>query len=314
MEIIMQLALLVVGFLMLVRGADWFVEGSSKIADKFGIPQLVIGLTIVAMGTSAPEAAVSITSALKGSAEITIGNVLGSNILNVLIILGLTAFICVIPVQRSTVRYEIPFAIGVSVLLGVLGLMDGWVGFMDGVILWAFFLAYLAYLLWSTKHGGNDGEEIPQLEEKDTIPRLLFLIVVGMGLVVWGSDLTVDAATALAEMFGVSQRFIGLTIVALGTSLPELVTSVTAGIKGKTDIAVGNIVGSNIFNILFVVGTASLITPVVYSSSFMVDSIITVASMALLWLCVCRDRKISRTGGVIMLVSYLAYFIYLVQQ
>ena len=314
MEIIMQLALLVVGFLMLVKGADWFVEGSSKIADKFGIPQLVIGLTIVAMGTSAPEAAVSITSALKGSAEITIGNVLGSNILNVLIILGLTAFICVIPVQRSTVRYEIPFAIGVSVLLGVLGLMDGWVGFMDGVILWAFFLAYLAYLLWSTKHGGNDGEEIPQLEEKDTIPRLLFLIVVGMGLVVWGADLTVDAATALAEMFGVSQRFIGLTIVALGTSLPELVTSVTAGIKGKTDIAVGNIVGSNIFNILFVVGTASLITPVVYSSSFMVDSIITVASMALLWLCVCRDRKISRTGGVTMLVSYLAYFIYLVQQ
>ena len=314
MEIIMQLALLVVGFLMLVKGADWFVEGSSKIADKFGIPQLVIGLTIVAMGTSAPEAAVSITSALKGSAEITIGNVLGSNILNVLIILGLTAFICVIPVQRSTVRYEIPFAIGVSVLLGVLGLMDGWVGFMDGVILWAFFLAYLAYLLWSTKHGGNDGEEIPQLEEKDTIPRLLFLIVVGMGLVVWGADLTVDAATALAEMFGVSQRFIGLTIVALGTSLPELVTSVTAGIKGKTDIAVGNIVGSNIFNILFVVGTASLITPVVYSSSFMVDSIITVASMALLWLCVCRDRKISRTGGVIMLASYLAYFIYLVQQ
>lgn len=314
MEIIMQLALLVVGFLMLVKGADWFVEGSSKIADKFGIPQLVIGLTIVAMGTSAPEAAVSITSALKGSAEITIGNVLGSNILNVLIILGLTAFICVIPVQRSTVRYEIPFAIGVSVLLGVLGLMDGWVGFMDGVILWAFFLAYLAYLLWSTKHGNDDGEEIPQLEEKDTIPRLLFLIVVGMGLVVWGADLTVDAATALAEMFGVSQRFIGLTIVALGTSLPELVTSVTAGIKGKTDIAVGNIVGSNIFNILFVVGTASLITPVVYSSSFMVDSIITVASMALLWLCVCRDRKISRTGGVIMLVSYLAYFIYLVQQ
>ena len=314
MEIIMQLALLVVGFLMLVKGADWFVEGSSKIADKFGIPQLVIGLTIVAMGTSAPEAAVSITSALKGSAEITIGNVLGSNILNVLIILGLTAFICVIPVQRSTVRYEIPFAIGVSVLLGVLGLVDGWVGFMDGVILWAFFLAYLAYLLWSTKHGNNDGDEIPQLEEKDTIPRLLFLIVVGMGLVVWGADLTVDAATALAEMLGVSQRFIGLTIVALGTSLPELVTSVTAGIKGKTDIAVGNIVGSNIFNILFVVGTASLITPVVYSSSFMVDSIITVASMALLWLCVCRDRKISRTGGVIMLVSYLAYFIYLVQQ
>lgn len=314
MEIIMQLALLVVGFLMLVKGADWFVEGSSKIADKFGIPQLVIGLTIVAMGTSAPEAAVSITSALKGSAEITIGNVLGSNILNVLIILGLTAFICVIPVQRSTVRYEIPFAIGVSVLLGVLGLVDGWVSFADGVILWAFFLAYLAYLLWCAKHGGNDGEEVPQLEEKDTIPRLLFLIVVGMGLVVWGADLTVDAATALAEMFGVSQRFIGLTIVALGTSLPELVTSVTAGIKGKTDIAVGNIVGSNIFNILFVVGTASLITPVVYSSSFMVDSIITVASMALLWLCVCRDRKISRTGGVIMLVSYLAYFSYLVQQ
>ncbi len=314
MEIAVQLLLLALGFAMLVKGADWFVEGSSKIADKFGIPQLVIGLTIVAMGTSAPEAAVSITSALRGSAEITIGNVLGSNILNVLIILGLTAFICVIPVQRSTVRYEIPFGIGITLLLGVLGLWDGQTGFMDGIILWAFFLAYLAYLVWQTKRGENAGEELPALGPKDTVPRMVGLILVGMFLVIWGADLTVDAATALAQMFGVSQRFIGLTIVALGTSLPELVTSVTAALKGKTDIAVGNIVGSNIFNILFVVGTASLITPVTYSSGFLVDSVMAMGVMILLWLCVFRDRKLARTGGAVMLACYLAYFIYLVQQ
>lgn len=314
MEMAVQLLLLALGFAMLVKGADWFVEGSSKIADKFGIPQLVIGLTIVAMGTSAPEAAVSITSALRGSAEITIGNVLGSNILNVLIILGLTAFICVIPVQRSTVRYEIPFAIGITLLLGVLGLWDGQTGFMDGVILWAFFLAYLAYLVWQTKQGENAGEELPALGPKDTVPRMLGLILVGMFLVVWGADLTVDAATALAQMFGVSQRFIGLTIVALGTSLPELVTSVTAALKGKTDIAVGNIVGSNIFNILFVVGTASLITPVTYSTGFLADSLMAMGVMILLWLCVFRDRKLARTGGAVMLACYLAYFVYLVRQ
>lgn len=312
MQIVIQLLLLVVGFLLLMKGADWFVEGASKIADKLGIPQLVIGLTIVAMGTSLPEAAVSITSALKGSAEITIGNVVGSNIMNVLVILGLTAVICVIPVQKSTAKYEIPFTILVTVVLAVLGLSDNTVGRVDGVILWVLMIVYLLYLLWMAKNG-QPPEDVPEADKNDKVWKMLLMVVVGGAMIVFGSDLTVDAATELALIFGMSERFIGLTIVAFGTSLPELVTSVTAALKGKTDIAVGNIVGSNIFNILFVVGTSALITPVIYSSDFLIDSVIAAAAMVFLFACVLRKRKLTRAGGAVMLVGYAAYFVYLMQ-
>lgn len=310
MQVILQILLLVVGFVLLMKGADWFVEGASKLADKLGIPQLVIGLTIVAMGTSFPEAAVSITSALKGSAEITIGNVVGSNIFNVLVILGVTSVICAMPVQKSTIRYEIPFTIFVTVLLAVLGLKDNTISRLDGVILWVFMIVYLLYLLRLAKKG-EVSEDIPEAQKNDRVWKMLLMIVVGGAMIVFGSDVTVDAATNLATMFGMSERFIGLTIVAFGTSLPELVTSVTAGRKGKTDIAVGNIVGSNIFNILFVVGTSALITPVVYSASFLVDSIVAVATMVFLLVCVLRKQKLTRVGGIIMLVGYAAYFVYL---
>lgn len=312
MQIVIQLLLLVVGFLLLMKGADWFVEGASKIADKLGIPQLVIGLTIVAMGTSLPEAAVSITSALKGSAEITIGNVVGSNIMNVLVILGLTAVICVIPVQKSTVKYEIPFTILVTVVLAALGLSDNTVGRVDGVILWILMIVYLLYLLRMAKNG-QPLEEVPEADKKDRVWKMLLMVVVGGAMIVFGSDVTVNAATELAVMFGMSERFIGLTIVAFGTSLPELVTSVTAALKGKTDIAVGNIVGSNIFNILFVVGTSALITPVVYSADFLVDSIAAIAAMVFLLVCVLRRQKLGRVGGAIMLAGYAAYFVYLIR-
>lgn len=297
----------------MMKGADWFVEGASKIADKFGIPQLVIGLTIVAMGTSLPEAAVSISAAFKGAAEITIGNVVGSNILNVLIILGLTAVICPIAVQKSTVKYEIPFTILVTVILAVCGLLDNQVGRLEGGLLWVFMIIYLIYLLRMTKNGGVAVEEGAKAEESDAMWKLLLMIIVGGVMIILGSDLAVDAATALATIFGMDERFIGLTIVALGTSLPELVTSVTAAIKGKADIAVGNIVGSNIFNILFVVGTTALITPVYYNPAFLVDSIVAIAAMVLLWLCVFKDKKLGRVGGAIMLAGYVGYFIYLIQ-
>lgn len=313
MDILLQLLLLVIGFVMLMKGADWFVDGASKIADKFGIPQLVIGLTIVAMGTSMPEAAVSISAAAKGSAEITIGNVLGSNILNILIILGVTSVIRAISVQKSTIRYEMPFVIFVSALLALLGLFDGTVSRLEGVILWIFMILYLLYLLHMAKKGQPLEDDVPQLSEKDTPLKLVLLVLVGIVMIVWGSDITVDAATALARIFGMSERFIGLTIVALGTSLPELVTSVTAAIKGKSDIAVGNIVGSNIFNILFVVGTTALITPVAYSSSFMVDSIVAIASAALLLICVIPKKKLTRPAGILMLAAYAAYFVYLIR-
>ncbi len=312
MQIVLQLFLLVLGFIMLIKGADWFVEGASKVADRFGIPQLVIGLTIVAMGTSLPEAAVSISAAFKGSADITIGNVLGSNIMNVLVILGLTAVIRAIPVQRSTVCYEIPFTILVTGLLAVQGLCDNSVSRAEGVVLWGGMVIYLLYLLWSAKHGG-DTEETAKAGKDESVWKMLLMIAAGAVLIVWGSDVTVDAATALAKIFGMSERLIGLTIVAFGTSLPELVTSVTAALKGKADIAVGNIVGSNIFNILFVVGTTALITPVAYSSGFFADSLAAVGAMLLLLVFVLPKRRLGRAAGAVMLLCYGGYFVYLIQ-
>lgn len=312
MELLLQLVLLVLGFVMLIKGADWFVEGASKIADKFGIPQLVIGLTIVAMGTSAPEAAVSISAAFQGNAGITIGNVVGSNIMNILLILGLTSAITVIAVQKSTTRYEIPFLIGISVLLPLLGMIDGSLGRLDGAILWICFLVYLGYLLRMAKKGQDVLEEVPEAEAGDSLFKMILMVLVGGVLIVWGADVTVDAATRIAQIFGMSDRLIGLTIVAFGTSLPELITSVTAGIRGKADIAVGNIVGSNIFNYLFVVGTTALIAPVAFAANFVIDSIVAVAAAVLLLLFVAKHRKLGRAGGVTMLLAYGVYFVYLI--
>ena len=312
MNIFFQIIVLVVGFAMLIKGADWFVEGASKVASKLGIPQLVIGLTIVALGTSAPEAAVSISAALKGSAEITIGNVLGSNIMNVLVILGLTAIIRTIIVQKSTIRYELPFVFLITLLLAILGLADGQITRIEGGILWVLLIVYLLYLLRMAKSGQDTMEELPEISEKDKPFKLILFIVVGVVLIIFGSDVTVNAATELATIFGMSERLIGLTIVALGTSLPELVTSVTAALKGNSDIAVGNIVGSNIFNILFVVGTTALITPVVYSTGFVIDSIVAILTVFLLYLCVLRKKQLSRSGGIVLLVGYAFYFVYLI--
>lgn len=310
MQILLQVALLVIGFVLLMKGADWFVDGAAGIADRLGIPQLVIGLTIVAMGTSLPEAAVSIASAMKGNAGITIGNVLGSNIMNVLVILGLTAVICAIPVQKSTAYIEIPFVIVITVILSVLGLMDNQVNLLEGVILWALMIVYLIYLAKMAKKG-NGQEEEQEEGKKKPVWLMIVMVLIGAAMIVFGSDITVDAASAIARIFGMDDRLIGLTIVAFGTSLPELVTSVTAAIKGKTDIAVGNIVGSNIFNILFVVGTVALITPVVYSSAFLIDSVVAVAAVVLLFLCVIKNKKLGRLGGIVMLLGYAGYFVYI---
>ena len=304
--ILLQLLLLVVGFTMLVKGADWFVDGTSGIARKMGIPQLVVGLTIVAMGTSAPEAAVSVTAALKNNADIAIGNVLGSNILNILIILGVTAVITSVAIQKSTLMIEMPYLSLITVVLIVMGMNDGAVTFWEGVILWVLFITYLGYLFVLAKNGKEENEEI----EKSTWKLLLSAIIGGV-VVVWGSNITVDSATSIATILGMSERFIGLTIVALGTSLPELVTSVTAAIKGNADIAIGNIVGSNIFNILFVIGTSALITSIPYEASFLFDGIVAVAAGILLWISVFRHLELRRFWGVVMLLGYAAYFVYL---
>lgn len=312
MDILLQIVLLAIGFAMLMKGADWFVEGASAVADRLGIPLIVIGLTIAAMGTSLPEAAVSISAATKGSAGITIGNVVGSNIMNVLVILGLTGVIRKVSVQKNTIRYEIPFTIVITALLAGMGLADQKINRFEGVTLWACMILYLAYLYWLTKHG-VPLEDMPEVDKSEPVWKMILMIVVGIVMIVWGSDISVDAATALAKMFGMSERLIGLTIVAFGTSLPELVTSVTAAIKGKADIAVGNIVGSNIFNILFVVGTTALITPVAYSRDFLVDSLVAIGTMILLFVCVARKKELGRPAGIVMLLAYAGYFVYLIQ-
>ena len=307
MDILIAVVLLVVGFVMLIKGADWFVDGAAGIAARFGIPQLVIGLTIVAMGTSSPEAAVSINAALNDNAGITIGNVVGSNILNILIILGVTAVITAVAVQKSTVKYEIPFMLLVTGVLMVLGYTGGKIVFWEGIVLWALFTVYLAYLFIMAKNGQGDEEE----GEPKPLWLQIVMLVGGMVLIVLGSDFTVDNASIIATALGMDDRLIGLTIVAFGTSLPELVTSVTAAKKGKADIAIGNIVGSNIFNILFVVGTTALITSVTFKINFMLDSVIAILAGVLLWLGVIKDMKLKRPVGVVMLVGYVLYFVYL---
>ena len=309
MEVLWQLLLLVAGFVMLVKGADWFVDGAAGIAERFGIPQLVIGLTIVAMGTSAPEAAVSISAAFKGTADITMGNIVGSNILNILVILGLTSVIVAVAVQKSTVRYEMPFMIGITVLLLAFGLTGNVVGRLEGGVLWLLFIGYLVYLYRMAMR--QKQAEQQEKKEKDKLWKLLVCVVGGLALVVFGSDVAVDAATRLAKIAGLTDKFIGLTVIALGTSLPELVTSVSAARKGKADIAIGNIVGSNIMNILFVIGTTALITPVPFQKGFLPDMLIAIAAGVLLLLCVLRSKKLTRPGGAVMLLGYAAYFAWL---
>ena len=314
MEIVLQFILLVIGFVLLMKGADWFVDGASKIADKFGIPHIVIGLTIVAFGTSAPEAAVSIGAALKENVGLAISNVVGSNIMNVLLILGLSSVIYPLAVKKSAIPFDIPFVFVVSLLLLVFGVMDGMIGRIDGLIFWVLLIGYIVYMIRLTKKSQASDDSFEPADVNDKVWKLLLLIIVGGVMIVAGSNVTVDAASAIAFEFGMDDRLIGLTIVAFGTSLPELVTSCVAAKKKETDIAVGNIVGSNLFNILFVLGTSAVITPIEYKSDFIFDNVVAILVMVVLWLFVFRKQKLSRVGGIVMLVMYVAYFANLLVQ
>lgn len=334
-EIIKQLAILIVGFTLLVKGADLFVDGASGIAKKFGISELIIGLTIVAMGTSAPEAAVSIAAAAKGSAGISIGNVIGSNIMNIFIILGVVAAIVPLKIERSTVRYEMPFTILVTAVFVLMG-RDGLITRLDGAILWAGLLLYIAYLLRQAKQKPAEAPAlaettaeaaamIPDAAEASATPattaepaadvpaeapsiwKLIALTIAGLVVILVSSDYAVDAAVALAKIFNISDRVIGLTIVALGTSLPELVTSVTAALRGNADLAVGNVVGSCIFNLLFVLGTSALILPIPCAPNFLSDAYVAVGATILLLIFGYTQMKIARWEGVLLVACYAAY-------
>lgn len=318
MTLLWDIVLLLAGLALLIKGADFFVEGASMIATKFGIPQIVIGLTIVAFGTSAPEAAVSISASLQGTGGIAIGNILGSNILNVLLILGITSCIRSLNVQKETLYYEIPFTFFITMLLVLMGLWWQELNKVVGLILWALFLVFLVYLIKQSKKGMQESaaqDEMSAVQAnigyKKSMPILILVTAIGLAAIVWGSDLTVDGATGLAKLLGMSDRLIGLTIVAFGTSLPELITSATAAKKGNSDIAIGNIIGSNIFNILFVLGTTALIVDIPYGPEYLIDGIIAGVSVLLLYLAVWKNKKLTAKGGVAMLGVFAFYFVYL---
>ena len=309
---LMQITCLIIGFILLLKGADILVEGASKGASKLNIPPIVSGLTIVAFGTSAPEAAISITSALSGNVDLAVGNIIGSNIMNVLLILGISGCIARLKVKKNTYRYEIPFVMVITLILLILGKFGESIDRFDGVVLWILFLMFLYYLYRLVKKG----EEVPidEVEEvgaKDTLLRLFIMIIIGIAAIVIGSDMTIDAAVYIAKVIGISQRLIGLTIIAFGTSLPELVTSMTAAWKGKSDLAIGNIVGSNIFNILFVLGTTALISPnaIAFENGFISDGIVAIGALFLLYAFIDNDLFLKKSGAIVMLIGYIAYFI-----
>ena len=332
--------LVLVGFILLVKGADWFVDGAAGIAAKMRIPQLIIGLTIVAFGTSAPELATSITSAAQNSVGIAIGNVVGSNITNILLILGLSAVFCALPVQKDSLRIDIPVLVGSSALILLFGVTGNYIARWEGIIMSAGIVLYTALLIVLALRQRKkelalslENHEVSALEEetenvseekgfkgwcernKGKIWFLIGMTVIGLGLVVGGAQLAVTGSKKIAGYFGISENVIGLTVVAIGTSLPELITSVTAARKGETDIAVGNIVGSNIFNVLMVAGVSAVITPLPFASqgsSFLVDSCIALGAAALLaTLGYLRGHKIKRWGGILMLLGFVGYYVYL---
>lgn len=305
-----------VGFVLLVKGADFFVDGVSNIASHFGIPQIIIGLTIVAFGTSAPEAAVSITASIDEAGGVAVGNVIGSNIMNIWLILGISAVVSPMVVKKNTVRYEIPFTIGISVVFLILGVAFNSLNRICGVILLLLLASFMVYLFLSAKKEMKQNKLSGEVEEKKkiNIPLTLLISVLGGAAVVFGANLSVDAATKLAQMCSISEDIIGLTIVAFGTSLPELVTSVIASKKGKNDIAIGNIVGSNIFNLLFVLGTASAIYPLSFGGEFIIDSFVMIGAAITLWLFTVKNKNLSRVGGAVMLAMYAVYFGYLIYE
>lgn len=308
--ILINLGILVAGFVLLIKGADFFVKGASTIARKFGVPQIVIGLTVVAMGTSAPEAAVSISAAISGNADITIGNVVGSNIMNILVILGLTALIAPIVVDRSAIKVDMPFMLGITLLLLPLGLTGEMVNRWEGLILLALFTAYMIYLFRHAIKDSTEEDAMRPTYGQGSMWMILWTIL-GLAMIVFGSKLIVYSASEIALEFGVSQRMIALTIVAFGTSLPELVTSATAARRGNTGLAIGNIVGSNIFNLLFVTGLTAAITPVAFKQAFMIDTGIAAFAALILWLFSLKSGKLGRIFGVIAFLCYAAYFAFI---
>lgn len=308
----MEYILLVVGFILLIKGADFFVEGSSSVAKMLRVPSLIIGMTIVAMGTSLPECSVSVSASIAGKNELAISNVIGSNIFNLMVVCGFCALFCPLAVQASTLKKEFPFSVMIALLLLAFGSTGMLVGHLEGVVLLLLFAAFIFWMLQSAKKARNAGTE----EEYEVLPvwKCILFIIGGAAAIILGGNLVVDSASQIARNFGMSDNLVGLTVVACGTSLPELVTSVVAAKKNEVDMALGNVIGSNIFNILFVLGIATAISPIAFMQENMVDILVLTAMSLLVWAFAWSKKKIVRWEGAIMLLGYFGYLGYIINR
>lgn len=309
---IWSVILLIIGFILLIKGADFFVEGSSAVAKKLRVPSIIIGLTIVAMGTSLPECSVSITAAITGNNGLAVSNAVGSNIFNLMVVCGFCALFTPLVVDKSSLIKEFPFSMLCAVLLAVFGYAGMTLGRGDGLILLALFLCFVA---WMLKTALKARSKTSPLEENNMVLlpgwRCAVYILGGIIAIKFGGDFVVDGASAIAFKFGLSQNLIGLTIVACGTSLPELVTSVVAAKKNELDMALGNVIGSNIFNILFVLGIAAAISPIAFAMENIIDITVLVAISVIVWIFAWTKKRIDRAEGAVMVIIYAAYLVYI---
>lgn len=320
----LNIVLLIVGMALLVKGADWFVSGSSAIARALKIPSLIIGLTLVSMGTSAPEASVSINSAVNGMNDMSIGNVVGSNIFNTLLILGISSLIIPLSVGKDMKRYDIPIMVCLYVVLLLFAFVITplKLDIFESVVMLALFVAYTAFLIIRAKKTNKifatDGivTDVPPPEKQETKIKPIWLsilfAVVGLAGIIFGGDLVVDNAAAIAKTAGMSEALVGLTIVAVGTSLPELVTSVVASVKKENDIAIGNVIGSNIFNIVFILGLSSTIRNLTLDWATLADMLVMFGSGAIVLIVALFSKKMQRWQGAVLIILYIGYLAYII--
>lgn len=313
-----SILLIVLGFILLIKGADFLVDGASSLAKRFNIPDIIIGLTIVSIGTSMPELFVSSTSTINGSSDMAIGNIIGSNLCNLLMILGLSTIIKPVRFQKETRLIEIPLCLIITIIFAVFCNTSGTISRIEACVLICLFIVFIIYTIIMAKKGKAFDEENTVIEVQGdnkllSLKKSIILIILGIAGLKIGGDLTVENATGLARMFNVSEKIIGLTILAIGTSLPELVTSVTAAIKGNSDIAIGNIIGSNIFNILLIIGVSALISPLIYNFTYNIQiGILILATIILsVFPLIPPKNEMSRFNGLIYLLIYIVYMIIL---
>lgn len=324
MKLLKAILILVIGFVLLIKGADFFVEGSSSVAKKFHVPAMLIGMTIVAMGTSLPECAVSVTASLANNNSLAVSNVIGSNIFNLMVVCGACALFSPLTIRQDTLKKEFPLSIICAALMLVLGYIGMTLGHIDGIIFLALFVGYLLWMIQSAKKARaavlSDPAQSGQIKQAEFVEeniailptwKSLVFIIGGMIAIKFGGDFVVDGASSIASSMGLSQTLIGLTIVAMGTSLPELVTSLVAAKKGEVDMALGNVIGSDIFNILFVLGIATVISPISFLMENVIDIILLIIMSVIVLAFAWTRQQINRKEGILMLLMYAAYMVYI---